>query len=154
MLQECVNLKKNKKADHPYSDGLRLGDYLWISGQFPLDCETGKVIGTSMKEQTAQAMKNICEVLKKYELNLNHLMRVTIYITDMSQYEEMNQAYGAFFDTFFPTRSVVGVSELPYDSLIEIEGYAMDTRALEVLCSEQCCDDEDGNGVCCIGGAK
>jgi 2-iminobutanoate/2-iminopropanoate deaminase len=151
MLQECKNLKPNKKADHPYSDGLRLGDYLWISGQFPIDCETGKLHGSTMKEQTQQAMENICALLKMYELDTSHLMRVTIYMTDLSKYEEMNEAYAQFFNEFFPTRSVVGVTELPYHSLIEIEGYALDTRALEVLCSEDCCDDEEGSGVCCIG---
>ena len=152
MLQECMNLKPNQKAERPYSDGLRLGDYIWISGQLPLDLKTGKIVEGGMKEQTTQAMKNICEVLKNYELCMEHLMRVTIYMTDMSQYEVMNDAYASCFEDVFPTRSVVGVASLPYGALIEIEGYAMDTRALEVLCSgEECCEEESG---CCVLGEK
>jgi|LAHS01.1.fsa_nt_gb 2-iminobutanoate/2-iminopropanoate deaminase len=154
MLQECMNLEPNKKKDHPYSDGLRLGDYLWISGQLPLDCKTEKIAGKTMQQQTCQAMKNICTVLKSYDLTVDHLMRVTIYMTDMAQYDEMNEAYAAFFGENFPTRSVVGVTALPYGALIEIEGYALDTRALEVLCREDCCDDEEGSGFCCIGDKK
>jgi len=152
MLQECMKLQPNIKVEHPYSDGLRLGDYIWISGQLPLDLKTGKIVEGSMREQTEQAMKNIREVLKYYELCMEHLMRVTIYITNMSQYDVMNDVYTSCFKKTFPARSVVGVSSLPYGALIEIEAYAMDTRALEVLCSgEECCEDENG---CCITEGK
>lgn len=146
MLQECMKLKPNQKAEYPYSDGLRLGDFLWISGQYPVDPETGKIAGNTIQEQTEQAMQNICTVLKSYDLSTDYLMRMTIYMTDVSLYDEMNEVYGGFFGDSYPTRSVIGVSALPHGAMIEIEGYALDTRAMEVLCSEDCCEDENG---CC-----
>lgn len=150
MLQECVNLEEKSKTEHPYSDGVRLGDFLWIGGQLPVDPITHQIAGDDIKSQTEQAMKNVVCILKKYDLQVEHLMRVTIYLKDMSQYDVMNEAYASFFADTFPTRSVVGVNELPHHALIEIEAYALDTRALEVLCEEDCCED-DGSGVCSMG---
>lgn len=152
MLQECMNFKPNKNAKHPYSDGLRLGDYVWISGQLPIDPETGRMVGDAISCQTEQAMKNVCAVLSNYQLCVEHLCRVTIYTTDLSQLDKINEVYASFFEDVFPTRSVVGAAELPNDALIEIEAYALDTRALEVLCDEAEEDDALScnceNGVC------
>lgn len=150
MLQECTNIKHTADAEHPYSDGLRLGDFIWIGGQFPIDGETGKLVEGDIKAQTRKAMENILCILKNYELNADHLTRMTIYMTDMDEYDDMSCAYGEFFHNVYPTRTVVGVNALPHHAKIEIEAYALDTRALEVLCEEDCCDDDD-DGFCSIG---
>jgi 2-iminobutanoate/2-iminopropanoate deaminase len=148
MLKECVDLKKNKMHT-PSSDGLRLGDFIWIGGQYPIDPVTSEMADLNIRAQTEQAMKNVIAALKKYELETCHIMHTTIYMTDISQYDAMNEVYASFFHDCFPARSVVGVKELPHHAMIEIECNALDTRALEVLCHE---DDEEENTSCCSKG--
>ncbi len=148
MLKECVDLNENK-MHVPSSDGIRLGDFIWIGGQYPIDPATSKLADMNIRSQTEQVMKNVIAALQKYELGTDHIMHMTVYMTDITQYDAMNEVYASFFHNCFPTRSVVGVKELPHHALIEIECNALDTRALEVLCSE---DEKDDNNDSCSKG--
>lgn len=140
MLRECTSMSKNQKKS---CDCLKMGDFLFVSGQLPLDYETDQIVGNDIEIQTHQVMKNILRILDTYHLTTKHIMRTTIFLTDMEMYDKMNEVYASYFDDLYPSRSVVGVSSLPHHAMIEINCDVIDTRALEVLCGS----DEDCS--CC-----
>ncbi len=101
------------------------GILVFISGQLPLEPSTGKLAPGGLNAQVRQAMLNIGEILKAADLCYDNLVKMTIYLTDMSYFEEFNAAYASFFTKDkLPARAVIQVSALPRNSLVEIEGIA------------------------------
>lgn len=144
MIYEVLDSKENSNPVGPYSPGLKLGDFLYISGQIAIDKE-GQLIGDTIQSQTLQVINNLVNVLAEANLEMRHLVKTTVYLSDMKNYDEFNLIYATYFAHPYPARSVVEVSALPKGALVEIEGFAIDTLRYEELnpSSVYGCDGHD-----------
>ncbi|MGY4706453.1 RidA family protein [Candidatus Bipolaricaulota sp. J31] len=107
----------------PYSPAIRAGDFLFISGQIPID-SSGALVAGGIEEQARQAMENLKAVLAAAGASLKDLVRVTIYLVDMDDFAVVNRVYGSYFDLEPPARACVAVKELPKGARVEIEAIA------------------------------
>jgi 2-iminobutanoate/2-iminopropanoate deaminase len=122
MNKEVVLTKDAPAPIGPYSQAIRSGDFLFCSGQIPLDPISGEVVGSGDVElQTKQVMKNISAVLKTAGMNFQNVIKTTIYLKNMADFPKVNPIYGEFFQQPYPARSTVEVARLPKDVLVEIE---------------------------------
>ena len=109
----------------PYSPAIRAGGLLFISGQVPVDPATGAVVGGDIAAQTEQVMRNIGALLKAAGLGYEHLVRMTVFLSDLNEFASMNESYGKFVVDPPPTRATVQVARLPRDAKIEIDAIAV-----------------------------
>ena len=105
----------------PYSHAVRSGGVLYCSGQVPLDPETGKLVEGSVGDQTRRCLENLRLVCRAAGAELSDAVRLGIYVTDMSTFPEVNEAYGSFFGEGPPARSTIGVAALPLGATVEID---------------------------------
>jgi 2-iminobutanoate/2-iminopropanoate deaminase len=105
----------------PYSQAIREGDFLFCSGQIPLDPKTGGMKNSSIEEEAEQALINLSEVLKAGGSDLSSVIKTTIFLTDMNDFAKINEIYARTFDDAKPARSTVAVSALPKGARVEIE---------------------------------
>lgn len=103
----------------PYNQAVMAGNMLFISGQICIDPATGEMKNGSIEEETEQVMKNLQAILTAAGLNFSHVVKTTIFITDMQQFATINGIYGKYFTTDFPARETVEVSALP--KLVNVE---------------------------------
>ena len=151
MIKKCLSSKYAPEAIGPYSSALKICDYVYLSGQLPVDPSTNQIVDGGVYEQTVQCLKNLNAILDEVDLDVNYLVNVRVYLTDMQDYDKMNEAYSSMFKEPYPSRVVVGVKELPKGAKVEIEGKAMDFRALEILCGDDNCECSCEGGSCCGG---
>lgn len=109
------------KAVGPYSPAARAGLYTFLSGQIPIDPSTGKICGDGIEEQTTQVMKNIGAVLEHLGKGFSDLIKTTIFLTDLGNFQIVNEIYAKFLNGHKPARSTVQVSALPLGAKVEIE---------------------------------
>jgi len=109
------------KAIGPYSQAMRTGNLLFCSGQTPLNPVTMKIEVSTIEEQTKQVIENLTLVLKEAGLELNHVVKTNVFLSDMDLFSKMNSAYAECFGNHRPARSTVAVKGLPYNALVEIE---------------------------------
>jgi len=109
-----------------YSQGLRAGDFVFVSGQGPLDPKTGKVVGDTIEEQTARVLENIKAILEAGGAGMADVVKVSAHLSDMSLFERYNRVYASYFPDPKPTRTTVG-SQLP-GILVEIDAIAYVSR--------------------------
>lgn len=115
----------------PYSQGVKIGDTIYVSGQLPIDPKTGQLVSGGIGAQTEQVLLNIREILEEGEASLSDIVKVTIYLRDLSNFAEVNRVYELFFpNTDFdpqvpPARSTLEVSRLPRDAEIEMDAVAI-----------------------------
>jgi 2-iminobutanoate/2-iminopropanoate deaminase len=105
----------------PYSQAVESGGLVYLSGQTPIDPATGALVPGGIAEQTTQVLKNLSAVLDAAGLSLDHAIKTTVFLTDMSNFAAMNLVYESFFASPYPARSTIGVQELPKGALVEIE---------------------------------
>ncbi|MEE1410942.1 MAG: Rid family detoxifying hydrolase [Bulleidia sp.] len=151
MIKKCLSSKYAPEAIGPYSSALKICDYVYLSGQLPVDPSTNQIVDGGVYEQTVQCLKNLNAILDEVDLDVNYLVNVRVYLTDMQDYDKMNEAYSSMFKEPYPSRVVVGVKELPKGAKVEIEGKAIDFRALEILCGDDNCECSCEGGSCCGG---
>ncbi|MFN7016673.1 MAG: RidA family protein [Fimbriimonadales bacterium] len=108
----------------PYSQATRVGDWIFLSGQIPIDPLTGELITGGVAAQTKQVLQNLQAVLTALGLNLDSIVKTTIYLTDLTMFAEMNAVYATYFRPPYPARATVQVSALPMGALVEIEAIA------------------------------
>lgn len=125
MNKKIVSTKNAPGAIGPYSQAVGVGDFLFISGQIPLDPQTGEIIGEDIETQTAQVLENLKAIVEEEGMGLNNVVKTTIFLTDMDRFSRFNTVYGRYFQTDPPARATVEVSTLPKNVLIEIEGIAV-----------------------------
>lgn len=118
---KTIFTEKAPKAIGPYSQGMRVGDFIFLSGQIPIDPETGEVVDNDIVLQTNQVMENIKGILENEELSVENIVKTTIFVKDMNQFSIINEEYSKHLGNHHPARSTVEVSRLPKDVLIEIE---------------------------------
>ena len=105
----------------PYSQGIKDGDTVYVSGQGPVDPATGDVVGEDVREQTAQTLENVSAVLAAAGCSLDDVVKATVFVTDMDNYDAVNDVYGEYMSDPYPARSAVEVRDLPIDIEVEIE---------------------------------
>ena len=114
-----------QKALGPYSQAIEVNGFVFTSGQIPIDPATDKFVEGGIKEQTRQSLTNIQNVLKEAGIDLSHVVKTTVFLSDMDNFAEMNEVYAEFFVQPFPARSAVAVKTLPKGALVEIECVAV-----------------------------
>jgi 2-iminobutanoate/2-iminopropanoate deaminase len=105
----------------PYNHAVRVGDWLFCSGQIPLDPATGKLVTGSIQAQTAQVLANVKTLLDDQKLTFAHIIKTTVFLTSLADFAGMNEVYEKYFVSDFPARSTVEVSALPRGASVEIE---------------------------------
>ena len=114
-------MTKNAGCTGPYSHAVDAGDYVFLSGQTPIDPATGEVCEGGITEQTRQSFSNLFNVLSEAGLTPGHVQKVNVFLTDMDNFDAMNAVYQEQFEAPYPARSTVGVTGLCGGALIEIE---------------------------------
>jgi len=105
----------------PYSQGIRVGDFLFCSGQIPLDPSTGALVDGGFAEQARRVLDNLSAVLRAAGLGMNEVVRTTIYLADLGDFAELNRIYAEYFVAPYPARSTVQVAGLPKGARLEID---------------------------------
>lgn len=124
-LQE-VTTNNAPKAIGPYSQGMKVGNMIFTSGQIPLDPITGDIVSSEIEIQTKQVLENLKSVLEAAGSDLEHVIKTTVYIQNMDDFSKINDIYGRYFTKVLPARSCVEVSKLPKGVSIEIEAVAIE----------------------------
>jgi 2-iminobutanoate/2-iminopropanoate deaminase len=124
-MKQRVSTKAAPAAIGPYSQAIRAGHHLFLSGQIALDPATGQLVGETAAEQTGQVMKNLAAVLAAAGATFDDLVKTTIFLADLNDFTAVNEVYGAVFSGVPPARATVEVSRLPRDARVEIEGIAV-----------------------------
>lgn len=124
-MLKSIKTDKAPKAVGPYSQGIEVGNIIYTSGQLPLDMETNELIIDDIKKATRACMNNVKAVIEEAGSNLDNLVKTTIFVTDMDDFETINEVYSNYFGENKPARSLVEVSKLPKGVNIEIEGIAV-----------------------------
>ena len=125
MKKRVVQTEKAPKAIGPYSQAIQAGDFLFLSGQVPLDPKTGELVKGDIRQQTEQVLENIKGVLESQKLGLEDVVKVTIFLKNIGNFNQVNEVYGAYFPSSAPARSTVEVARLPRNAEIEIEAVAL-----------------------------
>ncbi|MBP2657804.1 MAG: endoribonuclease [Firmicutes bacterium] len=105
----------------PYSHAVECGEMLYLSGQTPIDSKTGKLVDGDIGTQTKQCFTNLFHVLSAANLTPEHVVKVNVFLTDMSDFTAMNEVYEKQFETPYPARTTIGVAALPLGAKVEIE---------------------------------
>jgi 2-iminobutanoate/2-iminopropanoate deaminase len=108
----------------PYSQGVRAGDWVFFSGQIPLDPETGSVVSGGIEAQIGQVMQNMAAALAAAGLTFAEVVKTTIYLIDLNDFAVVNEIYGSYFSGVYPARATVQVAALPKGVSVEIEWVA------------------------------
>ena len=125
MNKRIINTESAPAAIGPYSQSVLAGNILFISGQLPIDPETGKFAGNDIKSQTEQSLKNIESILEKAGCTMDNVVKTTVLLNDMGDFAKMNEVYAKFFTKDYPARAAYEVAKLPKDALVEIEAVAV-----------------------------
>lgn len=128
-MKEIITAPNAPKAAGPYSTAVRQNGFVFLSGQIPLDPQTGELVTGSIEAQTARVIENLQAVLAGAGLTLNDLVKTTVFLKNMNDFSRMNETYGKYFGSIPPARSTIEVARLPRDVHIEIEAIAADSRA-------------------------
>ncbi len=118
---KSLHSEKAPKALGPYSQAIVAGGFVFASGQVPIDPSTGNFVEGGIKEQTRQSLTNVTNVLAEAGIDLSHVVKTTVFLSDMANFAAMNEVYAEFFSEPFPARSAVAVKTLPKNALVEIE---------------------------------
>ena len=120
MEKTIIHTKDAPAAIGPYSQAVKTGNLLFVSGQIPIDPETGTVIIGGVEAATHRVMKNIENILAEASATLDHVVKTTIFLKSMDDFAKVNAVYASYFTSNFPARETVEVSKLPKDVEVEI----------------------------------
>lgn len=124
-MKKIVSTGEAPAAIGPYSQAVRSGNFLFCSGQIPLDPKSGQIVSGDIAAQTRRVLDNIGAVLKAEGLTFETIVKTTIFLTDLADFQTVNEIYGSYFKQQPPARSTVQVSALPKGANIEIEVIAV-----------------------------
>lgn len=123
MLQ-TIQTDNAPKAIGPYSQAIKANGFVYVSGQIPINPKTGELVGGSIVDATRQVMQNLTTIIETAGTTLDNVVKTTIYLKDLSDFDEVNRTYGEFFPNHKPARATVEVSRLPKDVRIEVDAIA------------------------------
>ena len=121
MDKQVIETKDAPEAVGPYSQAIRTGNFIFLSGQIGIDPQSGKLVEGGVAAQAKQIFKNIQAVLKEAGLGLQNVVKATVFLKDMADFKTVNEIYAAHFEPPYPARSAVAVKDLPLYVDIEIE---------------------------------
>ena len=124
-MKKVINSPKAPKAIGPYSQAIEANGTLYISGQLPIDVNTGKFVEGGVKEQTEQCLKNIGYILEEAGYTFDNVVKSTCLLGDMSYFADMNEFYAKYYKTDCPARAAFAVKALPMGAMVEIETIAV-----------------------------
>lgn len=124
-MKKVIATTNAPAAIGPYSQAIQVGNMLFASGQLGIDPATGNFVEGAVKEQTAQAFKNVKAILAEAGLDISDVVKTTVFLADMGDFGAMNEVYASQFEGAFPARSAVAVKTLPKNGLVEIEVIAV-----------------------------
>ena len=123
--KKVIQTEKAPKAIGPYSQAIQAENFLFLSGQIPLDPKTGELVKGDIREQTKQVLENIKGILESQKLGMENVVKSTIFLKDIANFNQVNEVYATYFPSSPPARSTVEVAKLPRDADIEIEAIAL-----------------------------
>jgi 2-iminobutanoate/2-iminopropanoate deaminase len=121
MSREVIRTEKAPRAIGPYAQAVASNGFIYTSGQIALDPATGKLIDGDVAAQTRRVLENLKAVLEAAGSSLDHAVKATVYLTDLSTFSKMNEAYAEYLGDARPARSTVGVAALPLGAMVEID---------------------------------
>ena len=124
MKHQVIHTDNAPKAIGPYSQAVKAGNMLFVSGQVPFVPETMEIVEGDVKAQTAQSLKNLQAILKEAGADFSNVVKTTVFIKDMNEFAQINEVYAEYFGENKPARACVEVARLPKDVLLEVEAIA------------------------------
>ena len=124
-MKQIISTQNAPAAIGPYSQAVRAGNLLFVSGQIPLDPATGQLAQATIQAQAAQSLTNVKAIVEQAGGTLDNIVKTTVFLKDMNDFVEMNRVYKTFFAADCPARSAVQVAKLPKDVMVEIEAIAV-----------------------------
>jgi len=121
MIKETIRTDQAPRAIGPYEQAIKVGDFVYASGQIPLDPKTGNLVDGGIKEQTCQVMENLTAVLEAAGTSLDRVVKATVFLKNITDFAAMNEVYGEYLGQAKPARTTVGVADLPRGALVEID---------------------------------
>ena len=125
-MKQIIHTTNAPAAIGPYSQAIKAGGMVFISGQIPVDPATGEFAGADIETQTRQSLTNVKAILTEAGLGLENVVKTTVFLKDMNDFAAMNGVYSEFFTENCPARAAVQVAKLPKDALVEIEAIAVE----------------------------
>lgn len=125
-MSKVINTTKAPAAIGPYSQAIKTGNMLFISGQIPFVPETMQLVSEDIKEQTKQCLENLKGILEEAGMTLNNVVKTSVFIKDMNEFGAINEVYATYFTDTKPARACVEVARLPRDVRVEIEAIAVE----------------------------
>ena len=120
-MREAVSSDRAPKAIGPYSQAIKAGSLLFVSGQIPLDPATGAMVEGDVAAQTHRVFANLQAILEAAGASFDHVVRTTVYLADMNNFGTVNEIYGKYFSSPAPARATVQAARLPRDARVEID---------------------------------
>ena len=120
-MQSAISTESAPKALGPYSQAIKAGEFLFVSGQVPIDPATGEIVAGGVADQTRRALQNIGEILTAGGASFQKVVRTTVYLADLTDFAAMNEVYATFFTAPQPARSTIQAARLPRDARIEVD---------------------------------
>jgi len=130
-MKKIVSTNKAPAAIGPYSQAVRSGNFLFCSGQIPLDPKSGEIVSGDIATQTRRVLDNIGAILRMEGLTFDNVVKTTIFLTNLADFQTVNEVYGSYFKQDPPARSTVQISALPRGANVEIEVIAAAAEAAE-----------------------
>jgi 2-iminobutanoate/2-iminopropanoate deaminase len=124
-MREQIQTKSAPAAIGPYSQAIKAGGLVFVSGQIPIDPETGEFVAGGIAEQTERVLKNLTAVLEAAGSGLDKVVKTTVFLASMKEFAAMNEVYARFFSSAPPARATVEAAGLPRDARVEIEAVAL-----------------------------
>jgi 2-iminobutanoate/2-iminopropanoate deaminase len=119
--KQIIKPAKSPAAVGPYNHAVRVGDLLFCAGQIPLNPADGNLIAGDIKAQTERVLENVKAILDDQKLTFAHVVKSTVFLTNLADFAAMNEVYAKYFTSDFPARSTVQVAALPKGAQVEIE---------------------------------
>ena len=124
-MNQAIHTDNAPAAIGPYSQAVKAGNTIYVSGQLPVDPATGKFAGDSIAEQTKQSLTNIKNILEKAGAGMENVVKTTVLLSDINDFAAMNEVYATFFKEPFPARAAFQVAAIPKGAKVEIEAVAV-----------------------------
>jgi 2-iminobutanoate/2-iminopropanoate deaminase len=124
-MKEIISTENAPSAIGPYSQAVKAGNMVFVSGQIPINPQTGEFVSSDVAEQTEQVLKNLSAVLEAAGSSLNNVVKTTVFLADMNDFAAMNEIYANYFSENKPARATVQAARLPRDARVEIEAIGL-----------------------------
>ena len=125
VTKKSIESQRAPKAIGPYSQAVRVGNFLFVSGQVALNPKDSSIVGQDVESQIMQIFENVKNLLEDAGTSLENVVKTTLYLKDMGDFAKANEAYSRYFKAPYPARATVQVARLPKDALVEIEAIAV-----------------------------